>query len=202
MPAAGARALGPLLEELFPDGELPRRGLEQFIRPGGQGEGPFSNRPYLGVTFQAITPDLQEQEGLDEEQGAWIVEVVPGSPADEAGLRDGDIIQAVDGVEVDEDHSLVGLIGIHEPGDSIELTVIRNGRSVTVEVELGSRPAGGALEGDFLGQMMPFLGEMMPGFQFQGELPEGFHFEFRCGDETCSFPEDLEKLEGFEGFEG
>jgi hypothetical protein len=37
---------------------------------------------------------------------------------------------------------------------------------------------------------------MMPGFQFQGELPEGFMFEYPCGDETCRFPED------FEGFEG
>jgi membrane-associated protease RseP (regulator of RpoE activity) len=202
LPGIGARGFGPLLEELFPGGELPRQGLDQFIPRGDQDEFQLFGRPFLGVTYQMITSELQEQESLDEEHGALIVEVVPGSPADDAGLQEGDIIHAVDGAEVNENHHLAELIGSLEPGEQVELTVIRNGRRITVEVELGTRPGGSSLEGDFLGQMMPFLGEMMPGFQFQGELPEGFRFEFPCGDETCRFPEGFEHFEGFEELEG
>jgi len=198
----GARAIGPLLEQFFPQGGL------EGLRPGnpGRGDQQFdfkpSSQPYLGVSFQVITPDLREELNLDEEHGALIAEVVPDSPADDAGLQADDIIHAVDGAEVNEAHPLARLINSHKPGEQIELTVIRNGRRITVEVELGNRPSGSSLEGDYLGQIMPFLGQIVPGFQFQGELPEGFEFEFPCGDETCSFPDDLEGFEGFEGFEG
>jgi hypothetical protein len=202
LPEIGARSVGPLLEQF-----LPRGGLEG-LHPRGQGPGdqPFefkqSTQPYLGVTFQVITPELREQQDLDEEHGALIVEVVPDSPADDAGLLVDDIIHAVDGAEVNESHHLADLIGSFEPGEEIELTILRNGRRITIEVELGARPGGSSLEGDFLGQMMPFLGQMMPGFQIQGELPEGFEFEFPCGDEICRFPEDFDRFEGFEGLEG
>ena len=73
------------------------------------------------------------------------------------GLQEGDIIHAVDGAEVNENHQLAELIGSFEPGEQIELTVIRNGRSITVEVVLGTRSGGSSLEGDPLGQLMPFL---------------------------------------------
>lgn len=174
LPAGAARAIGPLLEELFPRGDLPRGGLEQLIPRGDQGALPFRNRPYLGIAFQVVTPELQEQEDLDEEYGALVIEVVPDSPADEAGLKEGDIIRAVDDAEVNEDHLLAELIGRYQPGEQIELTVIRDGRRITIDVELGVRPSGSSLEGNYLGEIMPFLGEMMPDFQFQGELPEGF----------------------------
>ncbi|GMR09491.1 MAG: hypothetical protein BMS9Abin28_0310 [Anaerolineae bacterium] len=199
LPGDAARAIGPLLEELFPRRDLPRGGLEQLIPRGDRDALPFLSRPYLGVTFQVITPELQEQEDLDEAYGALVVEVVPGSPAEEAGLKGGDIIRAVDGAEVNEDHLLAELIGRYQPGEQIELTVIRDGRRITVDIELGARPGGSSLEGNYLGEIMPFLGQMLPGFQFQGELPEGFDFEFRCGDEPCQFPEDFEGFEGFEG---
>lgn len=196
LPAGAARSIGPLLEELFPRRDLPRGGLEQLIPRGDRDALPFLSRPYLGVVFRVITPELQEQEDLDEEHGALIIEVVPDSPAEEAGLKEGDIIRAVDGAEVNEHHPLAELIGRYKPGEQIKLTVVRDGRRITIGVELGARPGGSSLEGDFLGEIMPFFGQMTPGFQFQGELPEGFHFEFRCGDEPCQFPED------FEGFEG
>ena len=190
LPGTAERSLGPLLEELIPRDQ----------GPGGQ---PFefeqSDRPFLGVTFQEITPELQEQENLDEDHGALIIEVVPQSPAEEAGLEEGDIIRAVDGAEINENHTLAELIGSFGPGEEVELTVIRDGRRITIDVELGARPTGSSLDGEFLGQILPFLGEMMPGFQFQGELPEGFNFEFQCGDEPCRFPEGFEGFEGFEG---
>lgn len=216
LPGIGARGIGPLLEEF-----MPRGGLEQLIPRGNQDGLPFRGGPYLGVAFRVITPELRDELDLDEEHGALVVEVVSNSPADDAGLQEGDIIHAVDGAEVNENHHLAELIGSFEPGQQIELTVIRNGRSITVEVELGTRPGGSSLDGEFLGR---FLGQVMPGFQFQWQLPEGlelpegfrfsgalpeglefpegFEFEYPCGDETCRFPEDFEGFEGFEDFEG
>ncbi len=196
LPGSAAQSIGPLLEELIPRRDLPRGGLEQLIPRGERGALPFLSRPYLGVTFQVITPELQEQGNLDEERGALILEVVRHSPADEAGLKGGDIIHAVDGAEVNEDHPLAELIGGYVPGEQIELTIIRDGRRIHVDVELGARPGGSSLEGDYLREILPFLGQTIPGFQFQGELPEGFDFGFLCGDEPCRFLEDFEGLEG------
>ncbi|MFQ5923330.1 MAG: S1C family serine protease [Anaerolineales bacterium] len=195
LPGGAAWSIGPLLEELIPRRDLPHGGLEQLIPRGDRGALPFLSRPYLGVTFRVITPELQKQEDLDEKRGALIIEVVPDSPAEEAGLKEGDIIRAVDGAKVNEDHPLAELIGSYEPGEQIKLTVVRDGHRITVDVKLGARPGGSSLERGFRGEIMPFFGQIMPGFQFQGELPEGFHFEFRCSDEPCRFPED------FEGFE-
>lgn len=193
LPETAVQALGPLLEEFLPRGDLRRGGLDQLIPPGNRGELPFLSQTYLGVTFRVITPELQEEENLDVERGALIIEVQQHSPADEAGLRQGDIVLAVDGARVDQDHPLDARIGNYEPGERVELTIVRNGRRIPIEVELGARPRGSSLGGNFLGR---FFGELGPGFQFQGELPEGFRFDFRCGDEPCRF------LDGLEGFEG
>ncbi|HLE04475.1 MAG TPA: PDZ domain-containing protein, partial [Anaerolineales bacterium] len=97
-------------------------------------------RPFLGVSFQMVTAELAEQENLGADQGAWVTQVVPGSPADEAGLQEGDLIQRVDDQPVDEKHPLPGLINSHQPGDQIDLSVLRGRRELRVEVELGTRP--------------------------------------------------------------
>jgi len=72
--------------------------------------------------------------------GALILKVQPDSPAEKAGLQEGDIITAVDGQKVDREHPLDELIGKHEPGDEIELTYHRAGRERTTRVKLGEHP--------------------------------------------------------------
>ncbi len=69
--------------------------------------------------------------------GAQVTWVEEGSPADEAGTKVGDIITAVDGLEIDEDHPLRDLILEHEPGEKITLTLSRWGESREVQVTLG-----------------------------------------------------------------
>jgi S1-C subfamily serine protease len=66
---------------------------------------------------------------------------VPGSPASEAGLREGDLILAVDDDAVTRETPLAGLIAAHEPGDVVVLTVERAGREREITVELGEWPA-------------------------------------------------------------
>jgi len=96
-------------------------------------------RPYLGVFFAPITPDLAEAEDLPVNQGALIREVQPDTPAEQAGLQPGDIVTALDGAQITEDRDLQDLVLEHEPGDRVELTVTRNGQEMTVAVELGRR---------------------------------------------------------------
>ena len=150
--------------EPFPDELLP-----QFVPPQDKP----AERPFLGVSFQMITDELAQQEDLTVDHGAWITQVVPGSPADEAGLQESDIIQQVDDQEVDGKHTLPDLINAHRPGDTIELSVLRGRRELRVEVELGTRP------GDFI------EGGLIPGQDFPH-----FYFQFHCFPEPCPQFED------------
>lgn len=76
----------------------------------------------------------------EEVSGAWIREVIPDSPADKAGLQEGDLIIAVDGQRVDEEHPLAELIGRYEPGDRVRITYLREEEKHEVRVKLGEHP--------------------------------------------------------------
>jgi PDZ domain-containing secreted protein len=77
----------------------------------------------------------------DVEPGATILDVVPDSPADRAGLRAGDVVVAVDGQELDAENDLAGLVAAHEPGDSVTLEIEEPGEGPRqVTVELGEHP--------------------------------------------------------------
>jgi len=88
--------------------------------------------PYLGVVIE------------DTESGARIVEVRSGGPADEAGVRQGDVVTGVAGSEIESADELRQAVAERKPGDSLELTVERDGETRTVTVELGTRPASSA----------------------------------------------------------
>jgi S1-C subfamily serine protease len=87
-------------------------------------------RPYLGIRTQPTT------------DGQGVMSVETDSPAAAAGLQAGDIITAIDGQKIDQDHSFINqLIFGHKPGDVVKLTVDRSGDEVTLSVTLGERPA-------------------------------------------------------------
>lgn len=101
-----------------------------------------ANRGYLGVAFRTITAELADSENLPVQQGALIEEVQADSPAEEAGLQVGDIITAVNDEPVDEEHTLADRLYAHEPEDTVTLTVLREGETLSLDVTLGERPGG------------------------------------------------------------
>lgn len=99
-----------------------------------------SSKAFLGVTAVSLTPSLQSQYGFSVSSGAIVASVTPGSPADNAGLRTGDVITAVDNKAISSAPDLVSAIGAHKPGDKVTLSVNRTGQTTSVDVTLGSRP--------------------------------------------------------------
>jgi len=102
--------------------------------------------PFLGVRYTLITPDLAVQNKFPVERGAWVVgggdgqpAVVANSPAAKAGIRDGDIITAINGEAITIDNSLASLIQRYNVGDTITVTFLRSGKSQTVQVKLEER---------------------------------------------------------------
>ncbi|WP_018479311.1 trypsin-like peptidase domain-containing protein [Pontibacter roseus] len=97
-------------------------------------------RGYLGVSFPApaVEDQILKAEGIDpaEVRGVYIMGVQPGSGADEAGLKQGDIIQGIDGVPVASSAELSERIARQYPGDKVELSLLRNGRQRDVAVVL------------------------------------------------------------------
>jgi S1-C subfamily serine protease len=109
-------------------------------------------RAYLGVQMQDVSKQLAEDLNLESDSGALVVDVTPGSPADEAGLRGGrtetgqgvpaggDLIVAVDGKAVSDSSEVASAISNKRPGDSAEITYYRGDSKKTVTVELAKRP--------------------------------------------------------------
>jgi serine protease Do len=99
-------------------------------------------RAYLGVRYTALDKEAATANNLSVDHGAWVQAVddqnpgvVPGSPADKAGIKEGDDT-------VNSTNSLQSLIAKHNSGDKVRVTLVRDGKEQTVEVTLGDTPAG------------------------------------------------------------
>lgn len=104
---------------------------------------PPEERAWLGVSIAQVDSDLAAaQLGLPlDTRGTLIVEVVPGGPADNAGLREGDLIVRLNGDEISSTEDLTASLAKHDPGDTVEVEVVGSGGDRrTVSVELGQRP--------------------------------------------------------------
>ena len=96
-------------------------------------------RAMLGVRYIAVNPAIAKDKKLSEKQGALITgSVIPGSSADKAGLKEGDIIKKVNGLEVGKAGSLSTLLSEYTVGDEVELVVKRGNETITVKAKLQS----------------------------------------------------------------
>lgn len=100
-------------------------------------------RAYVGVNYVTITPDVATEFKLSVKKGAYVYAdgksaVVSGSPAEKAGIKDGDIITKVNDIEVGDKGSVASLVAEYAPNDTVTLTLLRDGKTQTVEVTLGT----------------------------------------------------------------
>ena len=97
-------------------------------------------RGWLGVTIQDLKGDMAQYYGLKSNSGALVAGVVPGDPADRAGIQPKDIITQVDGKKITTSRDLTALAARLNVGDTARVTVLRDGRSKTLNVKVGKRP--------------------------------------------------------------
>jgi len=97
-------------------------------------------RGFLGVNIQDLTPELAKEFKLDQAKGALVAEVTPGSPAEKAGVKSGDLITAFNGKEVADSRHLKLHVGATLPNSSVPLKVLRDGQSTTLTVKVEALP--------------------------------------------------------------
>lgn len=116
-----------------------RKAIDSVIKTGE------IKRPMLGIRYIPITRELMEANQLSVDFGVWVlrgagrgeVAVIPGSPADKAGIQENDIIVEINGARIDENNSLTDRLSEHSPGDKVDVKLWRKGKEITVPVELG-----------------------------------------------------------------
>jgi S1-C subfamily serine protease len=102
---------------------------------------------FMGVNYVMITADIAKQHNLSLKKGAYVVSstgsspIVSGSPAEKAGLKDKDIITKVNNIEVGPAGDVASLVSEYAPGDTIQLTIVRDGREQTLNVTLAAYKA-------------------------------------------------------------
>ena len=115
-------------------------------------------RPWLGANLQAVSKEIAESLGMDRPVGALISEVVPSSPAAQAGLQRGDVITRVDGAEVDDPESFGYRMGVRQIGGTLRVGVLRRGKAVELDVKLLAAPETPPREEMLLAGRSPFSG--------------------------------------------
>lgn len=97
-------------------------------------------RPWIGVASMKVTPQLARYYGLPASEGALIAKVEPYSPADDAGLRKGDIIEGIDGSRIEDPSQIASHVRKKQVNDQLTLTVNRYGRQLQVPIQVDERP--------------------------------------------------------------
>ncbi|MDE2053161.1 MAG: DegQ family serine endoprotease [Xanthomonadaceae bacterium] len=103
----------------------------------------YVRRGMLGVSVQNITDTIAKAQGLNGAQGALVAQVQPGSPAEKAGMKVGDVITAFDGHKVYDSSELPPLVAMTTPGTDANVAILRNGKPVTIKVKVGEMPRNG-----------------------------------------------------------
>ena len=99
-------------------------------------------RAILGVQMREITSELQKEKKLSTLQGAYVERVVPDGAAEKAGIQSGDVITRIDDAAVKTGTDLQEHIGRHRPGDVVSVTLLRDGKTLTVQATLTNRDGG------------------------------------------------------------
>lgn len=101
-------------------------------------------RGWLGIMIQDITPELAKSFDMKETKGALVADVLSDSPAQKAGLKQGDIVIGMNGKPIDDAHTLSRMVAAISPNTKISLKIIRDGKTKEIDVTIGTMPEEGA----------------------------------------------------------
>ena len=97
----------------------------------------FFSRPFMGIHWVWITPELAARYEIPLEEGVLITDVVPGGPAEQAGINKGDILTSIMGQQIDASHPFRNVLFAYSPGETIQLELFRNGQILSPDLVLG-----------------------------------------------------------------
>jgi S1-C subfamily serine protease len=96
--------------------------------------------PYFGIEYRSLTPEVVAQSDFPVDNGVQVITVVDGGPAAEAGIEVGDIITAIGDVELTQQTSFTEALFSYEPGDTVDITLNRDGETMTMPITFAERP--------------------------------------------------------------
>jgi len=144
---------------------MARAVMDQLLRFGEV------RRGRLGVTTQDLTPDLAKQLGVPVTEGALVGGVEKGSAAEKAGLRPKDVVVAVNDHTVRASSELRNRIGLVPIGEEVEMTVLREGRTIKVRARVGEVYEAAAVSGESVPQLAGLkVADVQPGMPMYGQL--------------------------------
>jgi len=113
--------------------DLARKVMDDLIDQG------YVTRAWMGISMMAVNERIARRYGMDRPTGVIIQQVVDGSPADDAGLELLDIILAMEGIDIERTNEVQNMVALRDPGDEVELEILRDGKKMEKSVELGER---------------------------------------------------------------
>jgi S1-C subfamily serine protease len=119
---------------------IPSAILQRVAQSLMQGRTP--GHPYLGVCYEPIEQALASDPSV-KGFGIVVQRALPGSPAEKGGVQGSDVIERVDGIDLNNGETLGGVLQLHNPGDTVRMTALRGSGTVDLSVTLGDRPANG-----------------------------------------------------------
>ena len=138
------------------------------------------SRGWLGIIIQDVTQELAESFGMSKPQGALVAKVLPGGPAEKAGIQTGDIVLEFDGKEVEESSNLPRLVGRSKVGEPSSVKVLRNGKPLMLKVKVAELPqqeqlaiAGGEPKISSDNKLGVVVSDLAPGQRKQLEIKSG-----------------------------
>jgi S1-C subfamily serine protease len=135
---------------------IPSNMVRAVLQAAKNGED-FLVRPYIGATFDKVTPQIADALGMDKATGALVTNVMDDGPASAADLRPGDVVVEIDGKPVDQPEAINYRLATQAVGATVELGILRQGKRETVKVTLAQAPKGHSQELSIGGQG-PFSG--------------------------------------------
>jgi serine protease DegQ len=113
---------------------IAKKTMEQIIQHGSV------TRGWIGTGVQELTPELAESFRLGDTQGVLITEVIRNSPAEQAGIRPGDILVSIDGTPITDWNAMLETVANLPPGKIVTVVMMRNGTESSAQIKIGKRP--------------------------------------------------------------